>query len=833
MPALKLKIDAAGMQAGASKAENSLRGVAGEARKTESAVDRMGVRGANSMSTLERSFSIVRAGARIASYAIIAAVTGSFYKAISGAYSLDAALVETSTLINGTAAQMDFLRRSAQEMADQFGGNATDQVNAFYQAISAGATNVHDAAKLLKAANLLATGGVTDVTTAVDIITTAMNAYAKSGMTAAHASDILFTGVRDGKTTVAELAQGLGRAIPFAASLGVSFSQLVAAVAALTTQGQSTDLAVTGVRAAIAGILKPSRQARLLAHDLKIQFNETGLAAKGFGGFMQDVINKTHGNQAAMTLLFGSTEALTAVLGFAGAAADKYSTSMKHMADNMGVVAVAADKVEKSLSKRAGTAFSKLATQAERAGTVLLAVLVPAIEWVSVNIKKAESVVVALGAAVAVILTMPVIGWAIAAAGAVALIASAFGTPSDGKGMTSATYDAVDGTKALNKVLGIFSETKAPAAAKKAIDLANANYKAARATMATASAELAKFKLIAQLSAKAAIPWGGIVPKVGRDQLTADLAAQSTAILKVKAATEALAQAQADMGRASRQVTGSTFKVGTKLTVTPDEKSAKDKVAAILAGIQNAGKSAGKVAISPIKAFDQLLSSLDPAAAALLRYGKAQDIVSKALKLGKIDQSQATHVLNLAKEAYLTATGAAMTFQQSLVSISGTMANDIGGEFTAMVEGTKKVSAAFKGMAFDIVRDLYKVVVEQQIVANLKSIITGIAGGLGGSGISLGSSGLTPSLAGGGFTGSAPRSGGLDGQGGFLAVLHPQETVIDHTVQGRSSPRTNITINQTFTGGVTRADLGRAVPDIVNASKAAVLDAIHRGTGGF
>jgi len=34
--------------------------------------------------------------------------------------------------------------------------------------------------------------------------------------------------------------------------------------------------------------------------------------------------------------------------------------------------------------------------------------------------------------------------------------------------------------------------------------------------------------------------------------------------------------------------------------------------------------------------------------------------------------------------------------------------------------------------------------------------------------------------AGGGYTGNAPRSGGLDGQGGFMAMLHPRETVIDH-----------------------------------------------------
>jgi len=38
-----------------------------------------------------------------------------------------------------------------------------------------------------------------------------------------------------------------------------------------------------------------------------------------------------------------------------------------------------------------------------------------------------------------------------------------------------------------------------------------------------------------------------------------------------------------------------------------------------------------------------------------------------------------------------------------------------------------------------------------------------------------------PSAEGGGFTGSGSRSGGVDGKGGFLSILHPKETVIDHT----------------------------------------------------
>jgi hypothetical protein len=60
-------------------------------------------------------------------------------------------------------------------------------------------------------------------------------------------------------------------------------------------------------------------------------------------------------------------------------------------------------------------------------------------------------------------------------------------------------------------------------------------------------------------------------------------------------------------------------------------------------------------------------------------------------------------------------------------------------------------------------------------------------------------SSLFKSYDGGGYTGSATRSGGVDGKGGFMAVLHPQETVVDHTKGQGSSP--GVTVVQNFTVG--------------------------------
>lgn len=50
------------------------------------------------------------------------------------------------------------------------------------------------------------------------------------------------------------------------------------------------------------------------------------------------------------------------------------------------------------------------------------------------------------------------------------------------------------------------------------------------------------------------------------------------------------------------------------------------------------------------------------------------------------------------------------------------------------------------------------------------------------------------SMDGGGYTGNGPRSGGLDGKGGFWAIMHPQETVIDHT-RGQALPPSGVDID--------------------------------------
>lgn len=116
-----------------------------------------------------------------------------------------------------------------------------------------------------------------------------------------------------------------------------------------------------------------------------------------------------------------------------------------------------------------------------------------------------------------------------------------------------------------------------------------------------------------------------------------------------------------------------------------------------------------------------------------------------------------------------------------------------GDAFAEMVAGN---SSGWRDMVEQMAKDWAKLAFQQHIGGPLAQWASGWLGSFGGGGDALadglsaaGLQGVVPSLDGGGYTGNKPRSGGLDGKGGFLAMLHPQEDVIDRTKKGGGGGR--------------------------------------------
>ena len=303
----------------------------------------------------------------------------------SQANQFSSALAEVSTLLNDTAKDMPLLTQNAKLLAAQFGGQPTDQVKAFYQAISAGAGGAEEATKLLTAANKLAIGGVTDVTTAVDGLTTIVNSFGLETSDATRVSDALFVAMKAGKTTVGELSGGVGKVAALASTAGLSFEEMLGSVSALTTGGIATNEAVTGLKAALTNILKPSSDAAKTAEALGLEFDMQSLQAKGLQGFLKDLVTQTGGNQSAMLKLFGSTEALNTVFALTGGSAEAFDDVMVNMGTSLGQTETAFNKVANTMSHQIEVLKGKFAATAIELGNFVVAATQPVVQHLNEN----------------------------------------------------------------------------------------------------------------------------------------------------------------------------------------------------------------------------------------------------------------------------------------------------------------------------------------------------------------------------------------------------------------------------------------------------------------
>jgi uncharacterized protein Yka (UPF0111/DUF47 family) len=153
----------------------------------------------------------------------------------------------------------------------------------------------------------------------------------------------------------------------------------------------------------------------------------------------------------------------------------------------------------------------------------------------------------------------------------------------------------------------------------------------------------------------------------------------------------------------------------------------------------------------------------------------------------------------------------------------------------ALVAFTQTGKLDISSMANSIIADLVRIQIQQNITGPLARAMGGMFGGSGAGGTGYGdTAGVAagvPSYAGGGSTGSGVRSGGLDGMGGFLTMMHPQESVTDHTMPSSGSgSAVHVTNANTFhiDSSTDQAKIQQLVSTAVDQGNARLVDRLQR-----
>ncbi len=170
-----------------------------------------------------------------------AAIKDIAVSSVSTAMSNETAFAKASTLLTGDLEQF---RSGLEEISNRTGVTFTNLAESMYSALSAGVAQENVLEFVENSVNL-AKGGFTETATAIDVVTTALNAYHMEMGNATHVQDVLITTQNKGKTTVGELAGSMGKIIPTAQSVNIEFDQLGAMFATVTANGVATAEATT------------------------------------------------------------------------------------------------------------------------------------------------------------------------------------------------------------------------------------------------------------------------------------------------------------------------------------------------------------------------------------------------------------------------------------------------------------------------------------------------------------------------------------------------------------------------------------------------------------
>lgn len=249
----------------------------------------------------------------------------------------DKAAAKVETIMDKNVMSADEMKQGILDSANEIGYAAEEYANAVYEALSAG-VKTEDAISFVKDAAKLSEAGYTSLTKAVDIQTTAMNAYNMSADEAAHISDILILTQNKGKTTVDALADSMGKVIPTAKNVNVELDQVGVAYSVMTAKGIKTENATTYLNSMLNELSKSSSKAsKVLKKETGSSFSE--LMEKGYSvaDALQIISDAASKNGKSLNEMFGSAEASKAALSLVSQEGMTFNDVLKEFNESSGI----------------------------------------------------------------------------------------------------------------------------------------------------------------------------------------------------------------------------------------------------------------------------------------------------------------------------------------------------------------------------------------------------------------------------------------------------------------------------------------------------------------
>lgn len=297
--------------------------------------------------------------------------------AIQASMEFETSMKHIQGLVGMTGAQVSMMSEKVLDMSGAVGKAPTELANALYYITSAGITNTTTALDTLNVSARAASAGLGTTQDVANLSTSVMNAYAPGLYNASVATDALVAAVREGKAEASEFAPAMGKVIPVAASFGVKFQDVAAAIAALTRQGAPAGTAAIQLRQILASLLDPTQKAteQLAAYGLSAGKLRSTIQQEGLLAGLMELKTAFGDNASELSQVFGNIRPLQAVMALIGPSFSRNAQIFNELNDSAGDASAAFEVASQALGFKLNQASAQAKVSLVKIGDALAPVI--------------------------------------------------------------------------------------------------------------------------------------------------------------------------------------------------------------------------------------------------------------------------------------------------------------------------------------------------------------------------------------------------------------------------------------------------------------------------
>lgn len=266
---------------------------------------------------------------------IFMGITTEIANSVKQAAELEVRLSEIRTISRDSAKSFEQWGETVRNISDKFGKDTKDTTEGIYQALSSQVVKGENIDPFMDTAGKFSAATVSSTTNSVNLLAAAINSYGKSAAEADVVAGQLFKMIELGHMRVDEIHDSMGGLFSVTSKMGLSLSEVGAALTAMTRQGVAPANAITYLTNIMNSMLKPAPNMVKVLNSWGVSSGEAAFNLKGLTGVLKGMNAEVE--KGGLEQIAGDVKNIRSIKGFSlltGSGLDKYNEDLKGFASS-------------------------------------------------------------------------------------------------------------------------------------------------------------------------------------------------------------------------------------------------------------------------------------------------------------------------------------------------------------------------------------------------------------------------------------------------------------------------------------------------------------------